>query len=568
MKNNKAIFSKEDNESVDSDITNMVGLSPVIQKLIQEYQNWLISSESKGEIALIHVDEIASKVAAVYERIRKVVDWKEEHLIRRTAIERILKRKLISELSGLNFISDLEAEKIAEPLVLELIRGGHLSNDKIPRARILDVQKILEKYIYILKNNPLSKTPAPSRLKERVNFYNWILEIASCEIEETLAPPVKENALIKCMTRIMEKRIRVSPSTAITEEEKRIQIYIAVHRALFHLDSPIISYRLLKIRYPEWANLPELQLNEIAQNIFTIWEDIEKDLSHPLSGEFFKICEKYDALWLLLGDVLDMLSDNPLEIPKNISEPETLENLVKKTYGKRLSTLKSRLFRMAIYSTLSIFIASGLSLFIVEVPLARLLYGKFSPLAMVIDIMVPTLLMFLLVAIVRPPSLSNLERVVTQIKDIVYQEGGKDIYEIKVRKKTKLILNFIIGFLYFLASCLSFGIIIWIFYLARIPPTSIIIDTFNVAVIVFAGLVIRQRAREITVEEKTSFWEFSLDILSVPVAKIGQWVSDRWKEYNVVSVFFTALVDMPFMAFIEFVEGWSQFLKGKKAEIH
>lgn len=568
MKNNKAIFSKEDNESVDSDITNMVGLSPVIQKLIQEYQNWLISSESKGEIALIHVDEIASKVAAVYERIRKVVDWKEEHLIRRTAIERILKRKLISELSGLNFISDLEAEKIAEPLVLELIRGGHLSNDKIPRARILDVQKILEKYIYILKNNPLSKTPAPSRLKERVNFYNWILEIASCEIEETLAPPVKENALIKCMTRIMEKRIRVNPSTAITEEEKRIQIYIAVHRALFHLDSPIISYRLLKIRYPEWANLPELQLNEIAQNIFTIWEDIEKDLSHPLSGEFFKICEKYDALWLLLGDVLDMLSDNPLEIPKNISEPETLENLVKKTYGKRLSTLKSRLFRMAIYSTLSIFIASGLSLFIVEVPLARLLYGKFSPLAMVIDIMVPTLLMFLLVAIVRPPSLSNLERVVTQIKDIVYQEGGKDIYEIKVRKKTKLILNFIIGFLYFLASCLSFGIIIWIFYLARIPPTSIIIDTFNVAVIVFAGLVIRQRAREITVEEKTSFWEFSLDILSVPVAKIGQWVSDRWKEYNVVSVFFTALVDMPFMAFIEFVEGWSQFLKGKKAEIH
>lgn len=568
MKNNKTVFAKEDNKSLDSNITNMVGLSPVIQKLVQEYQNWLISSESKGEVATIHVDEIASKVASIYEKIRKIVDWKEEHLIRRTAIERILKRKLLSELSGFNLLSDLEAEKIAEPLVLELIRGGHLSNDKIPRARIINVQKILEKYIYILKNNPLSKTPAPSRLKERVNFYNWILEIASCEIEETLAPPVKENALIKCMTRVMEERIRVNPSTAITEEEKRIQIYIAVHRALFHLDSPIIGYRLLKIRYPEWANLSELQLNEIAQNIFTIWEGVERDLSHPLSGEFFKICEKYDALWLLLGDVLDTLSDNPLEIPKKISEPETLENLIKKTYGKRLSTLKSRLFRMAVYSTLSIFVASGFSLFIVEVPLAKLLYGKFSPLAMVVDIMVPTLLMFLLVAIVKPPSQPNLERIITQIKNIVYQEGKKNIYEINARKRRKLILNFIIGFLYLLACCLSLGITVLVFYLARIPPSSIVLDTINVAVIVFAGLVIRQRAKEITVEEKISFWEFSLDILSVPVAKIGQWVSDRWKEYNVISVFFTALVDMPFLVFIEFVEGWSQFLKGKKAEIH
>jgi len=40
------------------------------------------------------------------------------------------------------------------------------------------------------------------------------------------------------------------------------------------------------------------------------------------------------------------------------------------------------------------------------------------------------------------------------------------------------------------------------------------------------------------------------------------------EKYNVVSVFVTALIDMPFLAFINFIESWSSFLKEKKAEIH
>ena len=109
---------------------------------------------------------------------------------------------------------------------------------------------------------------------------------------------------------------------------------------------------------------------------------------------------------------------------------------------------------------------------------------------------------------------------------------------------------------------------VFLFYISQIPIPSVILDTFNVAVVVFAGVVIRQRARELTVEEKTTFWEFSLDILAVPMAKIGKWLAEKWREWNIVSVLFTALFDMPFLAFIGFLEGWSSFLKEKKAEIH
>ena len=90
-------------------------------------------------------------------------------------------------------------------------------------------------------------------------------------------------------------------------------------------------------------------------------------------------------------------------------------------------------------------------------------------------------------------------------------------------------------------------------------------DTLNVAVLVFAALVIRQRAKELVIEEKASIWEFIIDTLSVPIGKIGQWLAKKWKEYNIASVFLTVLVEIPFVMVLEFIEGWSSFIKEKKA---
>jgi len=545
-------------------------LSEAVQRLLKEYQKSYLQAQEEPEEAVIYVDEIASKVAAFYEKIRGIIDWKEEHLIRRTAIQRVLKRRLLSELSGLSLIANLRAEDIAEPLVLELIRGGHFPNGKIPRQKLTEVQRVLEKYIYLLRH-ALPNNGTPFDFKAKVNLYSWLLEIAACEIEEVLDPPVRENALMEMMTSMLEERIRLDPRLGLSEEEKKIQIYIAVHRALFHLDAPIISYHLLKWHFPQWTSLTptkdEEVLRQIASSILALRQQIEEELNHPLASEFFNLSEKYDALFVILDDVLQKLAAEPAKMAEKIAQAEVLKRLIEESYARRLATLKSRLFRMAIYSTLSVFVAGGFSLFVVEVPLARLFYGRFSPLAVAVDILVPTLLMFLLVAMTKPPPPSNLERLIKEINKIVYQQKKKDVYEIKKRQRRSF-LSFLVGMLYFLGSVLSLGLTILVFYAARVPPTSVILDTLNVAVIVFAAVVIRQRAKELTVEERTKFWEFSLDILAIPIAKIGQWLSAKWKEYNVVSVFFSALVDMPFATLVEFIEDWSTFLKEKKAEIH
>ena len=83
-----------------------------IERLIKKYQESL-RPPRREEVTTIHVDEIASRIAHFYERIRKIIDWKEENLLRRNAIKRILKRNLITEISGLKSIFKIDIDKIA-----------------------------------------------------------------------------------------------------------------------------------------------------------------------------------------------------------------------------------------------------------------------------------------------------------------------------------------------------------------------------------------------------------------------------------------------------------------------
>jgi len=560
----KTIFSEETSHfSENHEPDPSRDLSSNIQELIKGYKNYKESLEPQEKVPVIHVDEIASKVASAYETVIRVINWKEEQLVRRTAIERKLKRRLITEISGMKLANNINSEKAAETLVLESIRGGHLPNDQIPQNKIGVVQKILDKYIYILKRDLSSKNR-----KNRVQFYNWTLEIAACEIEETLAPPIRENTLISSMATLMENRIQMNPLDIINDEDKRIQIFIAVHRTLFHLDDPIISYRLLKYRHSNWNDASPETIEKIANNITEIRKDLDKDLHHPLSGKFFKICERYDTLWLLLKDILDSLIKKEGDIKEKLNDQKALKNILREAYDKRLKTLRRRLIKMAIFSTLSILIANSVSLFLVEVPLAKWLYGHFNPKAMAADIIAPTILMLFLTITTKKPPKNNLAVITEEIGKIVYSKKRNDIYEIKVSKGINYIFNFFITLFYLVAVVISLGAIIWALRFFGLPPTSILINTMIVAVIIFSGLVIRQRAKEITVDEKSTVWEFVLDVLSIPVAKLGQWLSFKWKKYNVVSVFVTALIDMPFLAFINFIESWSSFLKEKKAEIH
>ncbi|OGZ17840.1 MAG: hypothetical protein A2Z78_00560 [Candidatus Nealsonbacteria bacterium RBG_13_36_15] len=534
----------------------MPEISQKTQKLIQGYKNWHQSLEKKEGVAVLHVDEVAASVAAFYEKIRGVIEWKEEHLLRKTAIERMLKRRF--------FLME-DGENIAKPLVLELIRGGHFPNDSIEETRVQAVQRLIQKYISIMKN-----APPPRKEKTKNRLFEWLLGIAACEIEEVLDPPRKERALIDYMTESMVEKIEVKQGIfvfkGISEEEKRKQIYIAVQKTLFNLDHLIISYHLLKFYYPQWQNLSREQLEEITRNIYSIWKKIRKNLRKRLAEGFYRVCKRYGTPYLILGDIL---SQDPMAAKERIFKPESLEALIKEAYGKRLVKLKAKLLRAAIYGVISIFITKILVSLLIEIPFDKYITHQFSYLTLALNIFIPPLLMFLMVLTIRPPSKENLQRVILEVMKIVYENEQKDIYPVKLPPKRGPIMESVLFAFYLFSFIVSFGIIVWGLQKLEFGILSIIIFIIFLSLILFAGTRVRHRSKELRVEEEketmiTSFFDF----LTLPFVLVGRWLSSQWERFNVLMVIFNIFIELPFKSFTEFLEQWRYFLKEKKEEIH
>ena len=123
-------------------------ISQNTENLLQKFQSYFNSKSVEKEAGpKIHVDYIASSVASFYEKIRSIVDYQEEHLLRKNAFERIIRRRLVIKRNG---------QDIAKPLIYELIRAGHFPNDTIPEEKIKDIDIIIHKYILALNNLPIS----------------------------------------------------------------------------------------------------------------------------------------------------------------------------------------------------------------------------------------------------------------------------------------------------------------------------------------------------------------------------------------------------------------------------
>lgn len=534
----------------------MAEISHSIKKLISSYQFWQKSLQAKEGVPLIHVDEVAGRVATFYEKMRGVIDWREEHLLRKTAVERILKRRL--------FLRRAKKE-ISDPFVHELIRGGHFPNDAIPESKIAEIQKIIDKYLYILDN-----ASRPLKEKMQLKLYDWILGIAACEVEENLAPSIKETALIEFMLEMMKDRMEVKGSSLISrampEEEKNTQIYIAIQRALFKVDPPLISYNLLKRWFSDWENPSPEKLDQIAKNIYAVWEKLEKNLNHPLSEKFYAVCERYDTAYLILNDIASL---EPAEMENILRKPEVLESKIRSAYKERLKKVKGRLRRAAFYSTVSIFLSKILIAFAIEVPFDKYVAGQFDYSSLGLNILVPSLLMAFLVLSIRPPSKQNEQLVVMEVMKISYERERKDIYEIRPSAKRGFVLNSFIFLIYFSSFAASFGLIIWGLQKLEFSLISTAIFLAFTSLISFAGVKIRQRAQELKVEkDKDTLLRTFIDLFSLPVIQVGKWLSMQLQKYNAIVVLFNSLLDMPFQVFVEFLEQWRMFLKEKKEEIH
>ena len=140
------LFAKEENsleppkaQEAEIIVKSTLPLSSFMQEFVAAQAN-LYSSRARSPETTIKVSDVLGSIAHLYEKIRNVVEYKGEHVLRRNAIERILKRLLWER-------SHHDTDHLSQVLIRELIWARYLPNDTVPKTKIKDISKVIKKYL-------------------------------------------------------------------------------------------------------------------------------------------------------------------------------------------------------------------------------------------------------------------------------------------------------------------------------------------------------------------------------------------------------------------------------------
>jgi len=527
-------------------------LTKATEKLIAVFEKKEVDRKDENS-PKIKVNKTVSKLAFLYEKIRNVIDYKDEHLLRKNAVKRVLKRRLTNKSS---------AKKISGPLIFELIRGGYLENENISENKINKVEKIVNKYILVL-NFYNNKSEKPE--KEKKVFLDWVLSIAACEIEEIFASRYKDEAMAEFMYQVMSESIAWSGK--IAKEEKSIQIYIAIQRALLKSDREIITYRLMDLYYPNWkGNASKELINKISSNIEFLYQTIEDQINHPLSSRLITVVKKYLPSFVVLRDVLEKGEGDMEDMLSNIN---TLTEKSKEACEEKYSDTRVKLKRSGVRSIIYIFISKMLLALAIEVPYDMFFADRFDYTPLVINVIFHPILLFLILLTIRVPKDKNTENIIDNIRRIIFKEEENILAQkVKTSVSRNVFSNILFNFFYVITFIISFGGIIFILNRFGFNALGIFIFILFLSLVSFFGIKNRESARELIISgDRESIITTLADFFAIPILRAGRWLSLNFSRINVLIYILDFIIEAPFKAFIEIIEDFFAFIREKKEEI-
>ena len=203
------------------DETNLSPGTPTQGPSLSRLSNLLISSFEREEIKNqtktgINVNRLVSEIATWYEKFRNAMDYREEEVVRRAAIERILKRRFIFSFGGEN------GQKIGPILMRELLWARYFPDASISDEEIKKVSDVIDLYLE-LREQLLAR-----QHDQKIKIDPLIYELLSSHLEVMLNKSKDVELISNFIFHLLHERIIVKDDT---QENRDIQVFIAVRRA-------------------------------------------------------------------------------------------------------------------------------------------------------------------------------------------------------------------------------------------------------------------------------------------------------------------------------------------------
>jgi len=519
---------------------------------------WLIdiyshdySIKTPKDVEKIKLSQMISKLGFFYEKFRNAVDYNEEHLIRRNSLERFLKRQII-------LLQEKDPQKISETLIHEFIRARYLPNETLPETFILEVAQPIRKYLEITNHINSNHLPKGAKL------IDWLISIASSEINDKLTPTTKEIATVNLMYSHLVDNITFR-KTNIDEKEKNLQIYIATVRTLLKADPATTKYFLLKLYLPNWTTMEGHEIAVFCQNIYSIKNKIDHNLSHSIGFQLTRLVRSQSVFFNILREVMENNRDNLKEL---FSNNELLEAKIEEVVTANYKKIKGKLIGTILRVILYIFFTKTILALILELPYDYFIVQKINWHALITNIVFHPILMFIIAMTIQVPGAQNTKIIISEIKKIVYGEERQLVFKAKGLMRRGSVSYFMFNTIYIIMFAISFGLIIGILRYFNFNILSGLLFIFFLTIVSFFGFRLRNLAKQLSVvPRKDNFLSFLVDFFSLPIIRVGRFFSTNFAKINIFLFLLDFLIETPFKMLVEFLEKTVSFINDKREEI-
>jgi len=526
-------------------------LSDITKKLLKALKE-VKKKHPVDDYTKLTVSQTASFLGLVYEKVRNAIEYRDDHLIRRAAIERILKRRLSLNTEGKNE---------AENLLRELMWARYFPNGSLGEKDIKDVQDIIDRYVDLRKRLLTGRSGA-----SRHHIYEFILDLITAELEEFLN--VAESQIEANYSYFIFETLRGKIKIEDTDEkQKDTFLYIAIEKAYRRSDRAYQRFHLFRLFYKQLSHYEGRELEEITPKLPSIFLKIDELIGNPTVEKLIRFTRKQLPPYLIL---FDMINQNKDKMDAILTNQTVLWTKVEQIAREKYAFVRKRLNTLAFKSLVYIFITKMLLAIVLEVPVSQLLYNHVNYMAIGVNSLFPPLLMLFIILSVTIPGEDNTKRLFTRIVDIINEDDSYEKSVALITKKARykrplLVVGFTV--LYLSTFFVTLYLIHLLLRLIEFNLLSEALFIFFISVVAFFAYRIKQLSNMYRVMEKNGVFAPFTDFFFMPILSLGKFFSEGVSKINFFILIFDFIIEAPFKLIVEVIEEWISFVRQKKEEI-
>ena len=526
--------------------TNLSQLGTILVDSLQKIDTYESQILTQREKDTIHVQTVGSTLSTAYEQLRNASEYAEDSLLQQRAIRRYLNRVL-------SFHQKSSTAQLADELVTELTQAEYLLNDNTTKADIRAISHHIKRYYsaywdYAENERSFSKKNA---------FQKWTLDVLAVRCEQVLHSNIRQLMFAHFAFTYLQDKLPIKKlirgNENISDQDFAIILYIAIHRAILKSDSPTIRAALLDSYRQDIADIE--QFATFNQKLDYLFET--KTVVYTA-----RIVAKNGAALRFIYSSF-FTDDAPLSLA-DLKTPDTLENTLRRHIEHEYTVLNKRLDKGILRSVSFLLITKSIIGLAIEVPYDLLINGVILWVPLLTNLLFPSVFIAVSRLALMTPNARNTKAVISQVAAMLFADEQRS-YAIRIPKESSSVgFNIAYAFMFLI----MFAGLSYILYLIRFNIVQGIIFFIFLSTASFLSFRLSRQIQELEVVH-TSQGSLSLlrDILYMPFIYVGQQISYRYSQVNLIATVLDILIELPLKTILRLIRQWTSFLNDKKDEL-